>query len=62
MSPRWISRLRPDQPLPSLKQLRRHGVDPQRIVFEITELGGDIQRLAAGGGALSRSRRTNRHR
>jgi hypothetical protein len=24
----------------------RHGVDPRRIVFEITELGGDIQRLA----------------
>lgn len=46
MSPRWISRLRPDQALPSLKQLSRHGVDPQRIVFEITEQGGDIQRLA----------------
>ena len=46
MSPRWISRLRADQPLPSLKQMRRHGVDPQRIVFEITELGGNSQRLA----------------
>jgi EAL domain-containing protein (putative c-di-GMP-specific phosphodiesterase class I) len=46
ISPRWISRLRADQPLPSLKQLNRHGIDPQRIVFEITELGGDIQRLA----------------
>lgn len=46
MSPRWINRLRADQALPSLKQLRRHGVDPRRIVFEITELGGDIQRLA----------------
>ena len=32
--------------MPSLKQLTRQGVDPQRIVFEITELGGDIQRLA----------------
>jgi EAL domain-containing protein (putative c-di-GMP-specific phosphodiesterase class I) len=46
MSPRWISRLRADQPLPSLKQMLRHGVDPQRIVFEITELGGNGQRLA----------------
>jgi EAL domain-containing protein (putative c-di-GMP-specific phosphodiesterase class I) len=45
ISPRWISRLRPGQPLPSLKQLQRHGVAPQRIVFEITELGGDNQRL-----------------
>ncbi|MGV8917054.1 MAG: EAL domain-containing protein [Pseudomonas sp.] len=46
ISPRWISRLRPGQPLPSLKQLQRHGVAAQRIVFEITELGGDLQRLA----------------
>ncbi|MFJ2366628.1 EAL domain-containing protein [Pseudomonas sp. NPDC087697] len=45
MSPRWISRLRADQALPSLKQLNRHAVDPRRIVFEITELGGDSQRL-----------------
>ncbi|PQP03345.1 MULTISPECIES: EAL domain-containing protein [Pseudomonas] len=46
ISPRWISRLRRDQELPSLRQLGRHGVDAQRIVFEITELGGDSQRLA----------------
>ncbi|MEX3777174.1 EAL domain-containing protein [Pseudomonas sp. MYb118] len=46
ISPRWINRLRADQALPSLKQLSRHGVDPRRIVFEITELSGDIQRLA----------------
>ncbi|MHC8318454.1 EAL domain-containing protein [Pseudomonas sp. LB3P31] len=46
MSPRWVNRLRPDQHLPSLKQMARHGVNPQRIVYEITELGGDIQRLA----------------
>lgn len=45
MSPRWISRLRPGEPLPSLQQLLRHAVAPQRIVFEITELGGDSQRL-----------------
>lgn len=45
ISPRWINRLRPGQALPSLKQIHSHGVDPRRIVFEITELGGDIQRL-----------------
>ena len=46
ISPRWITRLRPGQALPSLKQLQLHNVDPRRIVFEITELGGDILRLA----------------
>jgi EAL domain-containing protein (putative c-di-GMP-specific phosphodiesterase class I) len=46
ISPRWISRLRPGQALPSLKQLQRHGVPPERIVFEITELSGDSSRLA----------------
>lgn len=46
ISPRWISRLRPGQPLPSLKQLQHHGIHAQRIVFEITELGGDSQRLS----------------
>lgn len=45
ISPRWISRLRPDQPLPSLKQLQRSGIDPSRVVFEITELGGATLRL-----------------
>ncbi|OLF52369.1 EAL domain-containing protein [Pseudomonas chlororaphis] len=46
ISPRWISRLRAGQPLPSLKQLQQHGVDPRRVVFEITELSGDSQRLS----------------
>ncbi|WP_375738383.1 EAL domain-containing protein [Pseudomonas boanensis] len=45
ISPLWISRLRPGQNLPSLQQLERSGISAQRIVFEITELGGDIQRL-----------------
>ena len=45
ISPRWISRLRPGQALPSLRQLQRSGIDPARIVFEITELGGASQRL-----------------
>lgn len=46
ISPRWISRLHAGQALPSLKQLQQHGVDPRRIVFEITEQGGNVQRLA----------------
>lgn len=46
ISPRWISRLRPGQPLPSLQQLEQHGIAPERIVFEITELGGDSGRLS----------------
>ncbi|WP_277052154.1 EAL domain-containing protein [Zestomonas thermotolerans] len=45
ISPRWIGRLRPQQPLPSLKQLKRTEVAAQRVVFEITELGGGSQRL-----------------
>lgn len=45
ISPRWISRLRAGQPLPSLRQVQQHGVDPRRLVFEITELGGNKQRL-----------------
>ncbi|TBU82059.1 diguanylate phosphodiesterase [Pseudomonas daroniae] len=45
ISPRWISRLRPEQALPSLRQLERSGIDPRRVVFEITELGGASLRL-----------------
>ncbi|MFJ4143222.1 EAL domain-containing protein [Pseudomonas sp. NPDC089734] len=46
ISPRWISRLRPGQALPSLEQLHQHNIPPERIVFEITEVDGDPQRLA----------------
>ncbi|MEK1906921.1 MAG: EAL domain-containing protein [Pseudomonas sp.] len=46
ISPRWISRLRPNQPLPSLKQLERCGISPSRVVFEITELGGANDKLS----------------
>lgn len=46
ISPRWISELEAGQPLPSLLQVQQAGVDPRRLVFEITELGGDLQRLA----------------
>ncbi|MDD0975332.1 EAL domain-containing protein [Pseudomonas fontis] len=46
ISPRWISALTSEQPLPSLIQLRQQGVPPSRVVFEITESGGDPTRLA----------------
>ncbi|MGE8408889.1 MAG: EAL domain-containing protein [Pseudomonas sp.] len=46
ISPRWVSELQPGQPLPSLMQLEQQGIDPQRVVFEITELGGDRERLS----------------
>ncbi|WP_339485724.1 EAL domain-containing protein [Pseudomonas sp. EL_65y_Pfl2_R95] len=47
ISPRWVSRLRVDQPLPSLKQLQLSGIAAERVVFEITEQGGASQRLPA---------------
>ncbi|MHA6193895.1 EAL domain-containing protein [Pseudomonas wadenswilerensis] len=46
ISPRWVSDLQPGEPLPSLIQLRQQGIDPRRVVFEITETGGDRERLA----------------
>ncbi|MBD9417466.1 EAL domain-containing protein [Pseudomonas sp. PDM16] len=46
ISPRWITQLRPNQALHSLKQLQLHAVEPRQVVFEITELSGDSQKLA----------------
>ena len=45
ISPRWISRLGPQQPLPSLLQMQRNNVCPSRVVYEITELSGGSRRL-----------------
>lgn len=45
ISPRWVSRLRPGQTLPSLLQLKACGLDAKRVVYEITELGGASHRL-----------------
>lgn len=45
ISPRWITRLRAEQPLPSLKQLHISAIAAARVVFEITELSGTSSRL-----------------
>jgi len=45
LSPEWMDALHPDDPLPTLEMIREAGVDPSRIVVEITELGGDVERI-----------------
>ena len=45
ISPRWIGRLSPTQELPSLIQMQRNHVAPERVVYEITELSGGSKRL-----------------
>lgn len=45
ISPQWIGQLKPDQPLPSLALLAETGLSPEQVVFEITEVEGDLQQL-----------------
>jgi EAL domain-containing protein (putative c-di-GMP-specific phosphodiesterase class I) len=45
LSPRWIGQLDDGVELPSLAQLQRSGIDPTRIVYEITEAAGDLPSL-----------------
>jgi EAL domain-containing protein (putative c-di-GMP-specific phosphodiesterase class I) len=45
ISPLWVSRLQPGEPLPSLLLLEEIGLPPEQVVFEITELQGDIHQL-----------------
>ncbi|WP_022962208.1 EAL domain-containing protein [Halopseudomonas pelagia] len=45
ISPLWVSQLEPGEPLPSLQLLEEIGLPPEQVVFEITELQGDIQDL-----------------
>lgn len=45
ISPLWVSRLQSGKPLPSLALMEEIGVAPEQIVFEITELQGDIHQL-----------------
>lgn len=46
ISPLWVSQLVPGQPLPSLQLLEEIGLPPEQVVFEITELQGNIQDLS----------------
>ncbi|MBR9828807.1 MAG: EAL domain-containing protein [Oceanospirillales bacterium] len=45
LSPEWIEALGSDDPLPTLEMMDRLGIDHSRVVIEITEQGGDIQRI-----------------
>lgn len=45
ISPLWVSRLEPGAPLPSLALMAEIGLPPEQVVFEITELQGDIHQL-----------------
>lgn len=45
ISPLWVSRLQPGEPLPSLQLLEEIGLPADQVVFEITELQGDIHQL-----------------
>tara|TARA_R110001599_G_scaffold31658_1_gene105090 strand:+ start:29530 stop:30705 length:1176 start_codon:yes stop_codon:yes gene_type:complete len=46
ISPLWVSQLKPGEPLPSLELLKEIGLPPEQVVFEITELQGNIQDLS----------------
>jgi len=45
ISPLWVSQLEPGKPLPSLQLLEEIGLPPEQVVFEITELQGNIHEL-----------------
>jgi EAL domain-containing protein (putative c-di-GMP-specific phosphodiesterase class I) len=45
LSPQWIDALDPQEPLPTLEMMTELGIDPSRVVVEITEQGGGIERI-----------------
>ncbi len=45
ISPHWIDRLRGEDPLPTLEMIDELGMDPERVVIEITENHGDPDNL-----------------
>lgn len=45
LSPEWIEALGADDPLPTLKMMDSLGIDHSRVVIEITEQGGDVERI-----------------
>ncbi len=47
ISPEWIDALKDDELIPTLEMIATTGVDPRRLIIEITELNGNIDRLLA---------------
>lgn len=45
ISPDWIDGLTQDHNIPTLEMVKRSGVDPSRIIVEITEHGGSLDNL-----------------
>lgn len=47
ISPQWINDLEDSHPIPTLEMMREAGVHPDRVIIELTELNGDMDRLLA---------------
>ena len=45
ISPEWISSIHDDGAIPTLQMIYNAGLDPSRVVIELTELKGDIHRI-----------------
>jgi EAL domain-containing protein (putative c-di-GMP-specific phosphodiesterase class I) len=45
ISPEWIDLLDAQQDVPTIKMIKESGVDPKRIIIEITEKHGDVTQL-----------------
>ncbi len=45
ISPDWIDGLNDESPIPTLEMVEKSGVDPNRIIVEITEHGGNLENL-----------------
>ncbi|MCV6590975.1 MAG: EAL domain-containing protein [Marinobacterium sp.] len=45
LSPEWMDALHPDDALPTLTMIEEVGIEPQRVVIEITELSGDVEQI-----------------
>ncbi len=45
ISPIWIEKLEENSVVPTITMIEEIGIDPKRIIIEITEIGGDISKL-----------------
>ncbi len=45
ISPNWIERILASQTIPTLEMIKETGIDPKRVVIEITETKGDMDSL-----------------